>query len=808
MGSLMQDARYALRTVANNPGFAAVAVLTLALGLGPTTMLFSAMGGVLLRPLPFEQPEELVWIWEVTPQGRRSTTSAANFLDWRRESASFSQMAAYDFLGFDLGGLERPENLTGAAVSANLFSVLGVRAAHGRTFLPEEETAGSSHVVVVSHRLWQRQFGGRTDALGRTVVLNDRPYTVIGVLPEGFWFFLDALDVFVPLSWDPAVLADRGNRGYDVIARPRRGVTLQQAQDEMTAVASRFAAVHPRTHAGWGARLERVQENYLTYFRPAMRLLGLMVSVVLVVTGANVTNMLLARGMGRRREYAIRVALGAPVGALVRLVLIESLLVTLLGAGLALWLVAWTRGALVAILPGELQRRLPGGVAGVGVDLPLVLLTAGLAVATGLLVGLLPAWRAMRCGPAEALKAGGAVAGGDSGRLRNGLVAWQVGFCVVALSLAMLLFNTFSEVSRASPGFRTEGVLRVGLSLSRVRYPGDAQRAAFYERVLERVSAVPGVESAALASGLLPPVRALGGPFDIEGRPEAAPSDAATANVRLVSPDYFRKLGIALLSGRSFHSGDGQGAPGAAILSRSVAEKHWPGGDAVGRRIRIRTSQGDPPWLTVVGIAEDVRHPLDNAGALILYRPIAQAPTPFASLLVLSARRPEEIRPAVEQAVWSLDRELAIWGAGPLTAILSEDLSHLRFTTTLTGLFALITLGLAALGVYGANSYAVSRRLREIGVRMALGAGSKDIRGLVIGQGMKAVALGMGLGLAATAALARLPLVASQLQGLPASEFVFYAVSAVVLGAAALAGCLWPSRRAVRVDPLVVLRHE
>jgi len=808
MANPLRDVRFALRKLASRPGFTLAAVLTLALGIGPTAVLFSAMGGVLLRPMPFERPHELVWIWEITPQGRRSTTSAANFLDWRRDSRSFSQMAAYDFLGFQLGGQERPGTVVGAATSANIFEVLGVQPALGRAFRPEEEQPGQGRVAVLSHRLWQKQFGGRTDVLGQTVLLNEESYTVIGVLPQNFWLFLDNLDVFIPLSWDPAILADRADRGYDVLARPRTGVAFAQAQQEMDRVASQLAAAHPTVSDGWGVRLQPVQGHYLEYYRPAMTVMLLAVGVILLITCSNVANLLLAHGLGRRREFAIRVAMGARGSALTRMVILESLLLTLAGAALAVLLTAWTRGGLIAILPGELQRRLPGGIAAIGVDGWLIALMFAVALACGLLTGWLPAWQATRSDPNEALKQGGSAIGAQRRGMRNALVACQVGFATVALVAGAILAKGYGEAARADLGLRAEGTLHLGLSLRAERYSGAAQRTAAYQQFLQSVAAVPGVRSAALTSGLLPPPNALGGPFRIEGRPVAAPGESPTANVRLVSPAYFAQMGIDLLEGRSFVEADGLGAPGVAVLSRGIAQEYWPKGDAIGQRIRLGVREGQGEWLTVVGVADDVRHPLDPKAARILYRPIAQAPTPFASLLVQTGGDPQLFRGPVEKAVWALDSDMAMWGAAPLDGMIAEELAHVRFTTTLVTLFAALAVVLAVLGVFGCTAYAVSRQAREFGVRMALGAQPRDIRWLVIQQGLQPVLWGGVAGLVAAVAVARMPLLTSQIHTVSANEATVYAACALLLAVAALAGCLWPARRAARVDPMVALRYE
>ena len=806
MHKLAQDIRHAIRSLGRSPTLTLAAVLTFALGVGPATVLLSAMGGVLLRPLPFNAPEELVWIWERTPQGRSSTTSAANFQDWRRESTLFSQMAAYDFLGFELGGVDRPSSVVGAAVSADLFPLLGVQPAVGRGLLHEEEQPGHDHVVVLSHRMWQRHFDGDPRILGRELILNDVPHTVVGVLPEGFWFFLDSLDVFVPLGWESTQLADRGSRGYDVIARPRPGVSLHQAQSEMDRIAGQLAGAHPATNAGWSVRLQQLQPHYLEYYRPALRLLLIAVAVVLLIACGNVAQLLLARGIRQRHEIAIRAALGAGRAALVRPALVEGVLLGLSGGAAGVLAAMWTRGALVAILPAELQLRLPGGVAGVGVDARLMIAVAAVMILCGVLAGVFPAWQASRSNPAEALKQAGA-AGVRGRRARNSLVAWQVGLATASLVVSLLLLQSLLARQHADLGLQHSGVLHVGVSLSRVRYPAEAHRNALYSAALERVGALPGVD-AALTSSLLPPPNALGTPFQIEGRPEVEPGELPTANLRGVSANYFDLAGIPLVEGRALTPSDGAAAPHVAVLSRTVAQRHWPRGGAVGRRIRLGTVHNDGPWLTIVGIAGDVRHPLDANPALLIYRPLAQAPTPFASLLVRGSAGPDAARPLVEQTLWSLDRNLVLWGVRPLEEMIGEALQHSRFTTILAALFAALGLALAMLGVYSASSHAVAQRTREVGIRMALGARPGDVLALIVRREMVPVAAGLLCGLAAAGALVRLPGVAAMLHDVSPYNATAYAAVGLLVSLASLAGFLQPARRATRVDPIQALRHQ
>ena len=808
MERFWRETGHAVRALMRSPRLTLTAILTLAIGIGPTTVLLSAMGGVLLRPLPFRSPEEVVWIWERTPQGRQSTTSIANFLDWRAQSTSFAEMAAYDFLGFDLGGVEQPESVVGAAVSADLFPLLGEQPILGRGFTTEEEQPGRGRVAVLSYRLWQRLFAGDPGALGRKIILDDVPYKVVGVLPKDFWLFLNVLDVFVPLGRDADAFADRSARGFDVIARPRPGVSLAQAQAEMESIARHLSATYPATNDGWGIRVQPVQANYLAYFRPALRVLLIAVGMVLLIACGNVAHLMLARGIGQQREMAVRAALGAGRVALMRQPLVESLLLALVGGAVGVLIAAWSRSALVAVLPGELQQRLPGGVEAIGVDARLMLFIGVLVTAAAVLAGLFPAWQASRSDPAAALKQGGAAVCGRRSRLRNSLVIWQVALACVALVVSVLLLKSLFEMRTAGLGFRPAGVLRVGLSLSRLRYPSASHRTAHYALAQERVSALPGVEAAALTNSLLPPPRALGTPFLIEGRAQTSAADSPTANLRLVSPNYFQLMGIPLLAGRQFSAADAQGAPEVAILSRIVAERYWPRGEAVGQRIRLGTVHDESPWLTVVGVAEDVKHPIDTQAALVIYRPMAQAPTSFASLLVRSAAQPPGFLRSVERALWSLDPQMVLWGVATMEEVLSEELSHTRFATLLAALFAAIGMALAILGVYSANSHAVEQRTREIGIRMALGAQPGGVFRLVMRQAMSVVGLGILAGLIAAGVVVRVPQLASQLHQVSAFDSATFLAVALLMAGAALCGCLLPARRATRVDPMVALRYE
>ena len=785
----------------------ALAVLAIALGIGATTAIFSVVNALLLRPLPYRDPGQLVWAWERTPQGRRAGVSPANFMDWRAQSRAFGQMAAYDFVGFNLTGGPEPEQIVGAWVSADFFSLLGVEAALGRGFRPEEDRPRGERVVVIGHGLWQRRFGSDPGIVGRKIQLNGESFTVVGVLPRDFWFMLGTVELWAPLVLNAGQLGDREARSFDVIARPRAGVSRAQAAAEMETIAARLAAAHPRTNGGWGVMLESIEENFLSYFRPTLFLLLGAAGVVLLISCANVANLLLARATARGREIAIRAALGATRWRIVRQLLAESLLLALAGGACGALLAWWGVDLVVALIPGEIQRRIPGGVGAVGFDARTLGFAALVSLFTGLLFGLAPALHASRPDLTRALKVGGAAGEGRGRRrARDLLVVAEIALALVLLAGAGLLIRSLVRVQRAELGFDPRHVLRMGLPMTGAGDSAGGEQAARYRRILERVAALPGVQSAALANNLLAGPRDPGLPLTIEGRAAAAPGETPLAINRVVSPNYFETLGVPLRAGRDFNEWDRPGAPAVAIISRSLAERHWPGADPLGRRLRLGGSQSDSPWLTVVGVVGDVRHPLSAAPQPTVYRAQGQTPRAWMYLIARAAPDPAALFAAARGAVREAEAGQAISGLGTMEEWLGESVAEPRFVMTLLGLFAAVAVALAAVGVYGLMSYAVGRRTREIGVRVALGAQAGDVVRLVVREGMWLALAGIALGLIVAAAASRL--LAPFLFGLdPADPPTLVSISLLLAGVALLA-CYLPARRAARVDPLVALRHE
>jgi predicted permease len=806
--TLLQDWRYGWRMLARNPGFSAVAVLTLALGIGANTAIFSVVNAILVRPLPYRNPEQLVWVWEKSPQGRQAGVAPATFLDWREQSRLFEQLAAYDFEGFSLTGVAEPESVVGAWASANFFLLLGVEAALGRTFSPSEDRPGGERVVVLSHSLWQRRFGADPEIIGRRLTLNGESFTVVGVLPRQFWFMLGTVELWVPLVLNTPQLHDRAARSFDVIARPKPGVTLEQAQAEMETIARRIAQAYPQTNDGWGVTINSVEENFLRFFRPALFLLLGAVSLVLLIACANVANLLLARAVARQKEIAIRAALGASRLRLIRQLLTESVMLSGLGGAAGLLLAHWSLRLVIAFMPGELDRRTPGGLEMIGFDARVLGFTLGVSLLTGLIFGLAPAFQSSRPDLNETLKEGGGTSSGGfrPQRLRHLLVIAEIALALVLLIGAGLMLKSFARMQQADLGFQPERLLRMGLPLNRFRPDQQPQKAAFLDEVLRRIAALPGAQAAAVANDLIPPPWATGSPFTIEGRPAASPSEAPLAVNRAVSPGYFRALEIPLRAGRDFTERDTAEAPGLVIISQNLAERFWPGEDPLGKRLRLGGPQADGPWLTIAGVAGDVRHPLSPAPKPVIYRPLLQTSPAWVQVFARTAPDPASLIAAARKEIWAASSDQPISGVGTMEQMLAEYVAEPRFIMTLLSLFAGLALALAAVGIYGVMSYAVSQRTRELGIRLALGAQAGDIFRLVVGQGLALALIGVGIGLAAAFALTRL--LTGFLVDVRATDPATFAVIALLLTVVAGLACYLPARRATKVDPMTALRSE
>ena len=810
LDSFWQDIRFGFRTLVRSPATSAVALLTLALGIGANTAIFSVVNGVLLEPLPFPDPGELVVVTESNP-GRgfpRFSVSPPNFDDWRRQNQVFESLAAASNGQFSLTGGERPEAVPGALVTPELFRVSGVEPMLGRGFLPEEGLPGGPKVVVLAHGLWQRRFGSDPGILTRQIQIDGESHTVVGVMPPGF-SLPSKRELWLPLPWD-FPLDMRGAHFLIVFGRLKDGVSLEKARTEMVALAARLERQYPETNTGWTVVLRRLQDAMVENVRPALLLLLAAVSFVLLIACANVANLLLARLAAREREIAVRTALGAGRVRLIRQMVTESLVLFLVGGALGLLVAAWATRGLVALYGEDLPRGME-----VGLDGRVLLFTLLLSLVTGLLFGLAPALSATSGGLFGALKEGGrAVAGGARGRLvRHLLVLAEVAVALVLLVGAGLLLQSFARLRGVDPGFRPEGVLTAGIPLPEKKYVDAERQIVFTRELLDRLQAIPGVESAGTAYPLPLDGDGFSLAFSVQGRPEPPNGQEPSANIRLVTPDFFKILGVRLLQGRVFTPHDDQKSLPVIVINKTMASRIWPGENPIGKRITFGGTDGpDVEWMEVVGVVADIRHQtLDQEGGSECYWPQLQRPVSGQISIVLrSAGDPAQLAGALREAVQSIDRDLPVERVRTMETVVAESLAGSRFQTVLLGIFAAVALLLAAIGVYGVISYSVAQRTHEIGIRMALGARRPEVLGLVIRQGMALVLAGVGVGLALAGLLVwwlSERIAAFLYEGRALDPLTFVAVPLVLLTVALLANWL-PARRATQVEPVVALRSE
>jgi putative ABC transport system permease protein len=802
METLAQDTRYALRTLRARPAFTVVAVLTLALGIGANATIFSVVNELLLRPLPFHEPERLVTVWGVR-EGKRGGVSYPDLLDFSRESRAFSGIALLAGQTVNFTGGDTPDRLRGAFVTGSVFDVIGVKAAVGRTFTDAESEMGRAvPVAVLSHELWKTRFGGDPTLIGRALQLNGRPFEVIGILPAGFRSPFDDPDVWIPGPFHTSKGAfDRANHFVPALGRLKPGATLTEARAELAIVADRLAREYPESNAGWGADVEPLQRTLTGDVRAALLTLFAVVGVVLLIACANVANLLLARAAARRREMSLRAALGAGRGRLVRQLLTESVVLSAAGGALGLLLAHAGLKGLLAVVPSSfiLFRH-------VGVDGDVLLFSLVLAVGCGVLFGLAPALHASRANLNEAFVARGASAFAASGRFtaRNVFVVAQVALSIVLLVAAGLLTRSLIGLQRLDPGFDPRGVLTMEFRLPATKYTEDAQAAAFMERAIAEIRRVPGVRSAALARAVPFSYNGATAGYVVEGREPAPGVEPPESQLNTVTPEYFATLGIPLRAGRDFAGADRADAPPVVVVNEALARREWPDQSALGRR--LRAADGGP-WLTVVGVVGNAKHyGLGDAPVAQAYLPYAQTPGIFASVVARTAGDPLALAPAVRAAIWSVDRDQPVWKIRTLETMIRDTLGQQRFTMGLVAGFAAVALLLAGIGIYGVMSYAVAQRTQEVGVRLALGAQRGEVLRLVVRQGLALTGVAVAVGLVGALAAARV--LASQLHGVSTADPLTFAAVPMVLGAVALVATYLPARRASRLDPMVALRYE
>ncbi len=809
MGAMAHEIRVALRRLARAPAFTLIAVLTLALGIGANGAIFSVVEAVLLRPLPYPEPDRLVMLWQdYSRRGGPDTEwfSPGSFLDWRSGNRSLEDMAVFADWQPTLTGAGSATRLAGGVVSRGFFHVLGVVPALGRTFTAAEDLPGADPVVLLSDATWRARFAADPGILGRTVQLDGEAQTVVGVLPPGFSFPLLADDqVFRPLRLDPAD-APYGQIVLRAIGRLKPGVSLPQARHDLSAVAARLAERQPRELADVGANLTPLREQLTGDLEPALLALLAAVGAVLLIACVNLANLLLVRAEARGREQAVRRALGAGTWRLAAGALLESLLVAGAGAVAGLLVAEWSIGALRALapiaLPALFTPRLDGGV---------LLFAAGLAVASGLASGLLPALRGGRADDLTGRLREGSAGSGSSrrqGRTRGVLVATQMALAFTLLAGAGLLLRSFVALEGVDPGFDPRGVLSFRVAVPPTTYPEPAQAAALLDRYLERLRALPGVESASMISWLPMSGADTDVSFVVEGEPAPEPGHEHVIWYRQIDPDYFSSLRIRRLAGRTFTAADSADAPRVVVLGEAAARRFFPGEDAVGKRLKPGDDpSSDEPWWTVVGVVANVRHAgLDADPKLEMYLPEAQAPRRGMTIVLRTAGRPEDLVGPARAALTALDPALALAGVDTLSDMVSGSVAVPRFLTLCVLAFAAVALFLAALGVYGVVAQVVGRRSRELGLRMALGADRGAVLRLVMRQGMVPVAAGVAIGLLGALLAGRL--IRGLLFQVPPTDAVTLAAVTGLLAAAALLATWLPGRRATRLDPLVALREE
>ena len=811
MRVFLQDVRYAARMLLKSPGFTLVAVLTLALGIGANTAIFSFIDGVLLKPLPYGDPERIVMVWEKPPGGDRNGISTLNYLDWKRQNTVFDAMAAQTGGSMTMTGGERPEMLRGSRVSARYFDIFGVKAALGRTFAPDEDEEGKAGVVVISHRSWRERFGADKSIVGRKLMLDGKPYTLVGVLPMNSSYDRGRTEIWAPLVFEPKHMT-RNFHWFRAYARLKPGLSIEQARAEMNVIGARIEKQYPDSNKGWGVTVDRFVDRFVgDQLRRSLYIMMAAVGAVLLIGCANLANLTLARGASREKEVAIRGALGAGRWRLMRQFLTENVLLSLLGGAAGLGLgYALVAGLKLLIPPFMLPSE-----ANVEVDIRVLLFTLAIATLTGVVFGMAPALQAASPNLAGSMKEGGrgTTANRARGRLRATLVVAQMALAFILLTGAGLLIRSFQELQRVNAGFDASNVLTMGIPLSPVKFTESGPAIAHMQRILDGVGSIPGVRDAAITAALPLQGWSYGMPFQIAGKPFKDRANRDACFFKMISPGYFHALGIQFRKGRGLTEKDVKGSPPVAVVNETMARRFFPDEDPIGKRILVQEiifakPQLGPeiPWEVVGVIADEKIGGLDDIKSAGMYVSYAQSSTGFMSLVVKGIVNPETLQQAIRHEVQQVDRDQPLTDIRTMEAIKTESVASNKLRTTLLGAFAGIALALAAIGIYGVISYSVTQRTHEMGVRLALGASRRDILRLILGGGMTLTAVGLAIGVAGALALTRL--LATLLFGVSATDPATMAAMAALLSMVALMACFVPARRATAVDPLVALREE
>ena len=803
MRSFLTELRYATRALTHQPTFSIVAILTLTLGIGANTVIFSVTKAVLLNPLPYDDADRLVVLWEVNPDGTLEEVSIPTYGDWQEQASNVEAMAAYRHEDYTFSASEEPLDVPSLKVRPSLFEVLRAEARLGRTFASEESTPGQDHVVVLSHRFWERHFAGRPDVLGETMELDAEPYTIVGVMAPDFEFPpAGNAQIWTPLSFDPNDMHGRSRRARSltVIGRMTADTTAAQTQEEMRVIADRIATEYADSNAGWSAEVIAAHEQLVEVARPALLMLTGAVGFLLLIVCANVANLMLARLSDRKKEIAVRAALGAGRWQLARPILAESLVLALAGGGLGL-LLAFVSMRLLPLLPeGSLPR-----MEQIGLDGGVLLFALAISVAVAVAFGLLPAVQASRARLHSTLnEASGSTGSPTARRVLNGLVVVEVAMALMLLVGAGLMIRSFNRLIQVSPGFEPNNVIAAQIYLPQTKYQERHEVATFFERVIDRLRAVPGVRSASAASAL--PMHPVGTefalPFTVDGRPEPANGEEPQSDVRIATPGYFSTMQVPLLSGRLFDERDLAEAPHVAIINETMATRYFPDEDPLGKVLVNPHGRSE-----VVGVVGDLKHyGLDSEPRPEIFLPFRQTTLNGMALVLRTETDPLQFASTIRREVWAVDPGQPIYDLSTMRQVLARAVSLPRLSMVLMAIFAATALLLATLGIYGVISYSVSRRTKELGLRMALGAESSDARRLVVVNSMGLVGLGIGVGLVAATVMTR-SMVLLLYEVSPLDPVVFVGVS-VILSAAALAASIVPARRATEIDPIIALREE
>ncbi len=810
MNSFWRDIRFGVRMLLKNPAFTAVAVLTLALGIGANTAIFSVIDAALLRPLPYPDADRIVVLYQLDQDKHTDTPAPADFLEFRQQSASFAHLAAYRGLPANLSGNGQPERVQAAMVTSDFFDALGAQALHGRTIEPDLDPAGGTSVVVLSYGLWQRRFGANPEIVGRAIEIDGESRIVVGVMPPGF-AYPAATELWTSsrfaapphplrLTEDPAAVRD--SHYFDSFGRLKPGVTLAQASAEVDTVAKRIKQQYGNDEEFIGATLIPLRQDLVGETRPALLILLGAVALVLLIACVNVANILLARGASRQKEIALRVALGAGRVHLLGHFLAESILLALAGGGLGVLLALWALAPLRALVPADMVGGAP-----ITLDSRVLLFTLFASLASGVLFGLIPGMRLLSTDLNGSLQEGGRGSGGGprARRMRSALVVTEIAFAAVLLIGAGLLLRSFSQLLKVREGFNPDQVLSLQLALPQARYPKPIDRVSFVKSTLDHINALPGITLGSAISRLPLNPGNSSRSVEIEGR-TPPPSGDIAVDYLVVTPDYFQTLGVPLLSGRAFTDRDDASAMPVAIVSDATARYYWPGQDPIGKHVRGACGD-DKTWCQVVGVVGDIKqHHLEQASKLALYVPYSQDPWAFFALVVRTKLEPASAASAVQRAIRSVDPDEPVYNVRSMREVEAASLSPQRLQIALIGLFAALALILACMGIYGVMAYSVAQRTSEMGVRMALGAQASNVLRLVLGEGLRLAVFGAAIGLAGSFFAARL--LSGMLFGVTPGDPLTFLGVAVVLVVVALAACYLPAWRATRVDPLVALRYE